>query len=178
MKTLFLVIVSIFWLFNIPSHSPTLDRLNALIGDAGFIAEYGKEPDANADDDIRIKSHLKHVEQLLRRKNVSGLAPELREKRSELPDMLHTYWTAGAFPRNHDHPGERRPCFIDKDGKEWDCRWCGGSRTIFPSAVLEPRGQEWVVRGIDRFGIFGGVIADVDQFPIDQGLECKNQCCG
>jgi hypothetical protein len=32
-------------------------------------------------------------------------------------DLLKQYWTRGIFPSNYDYPGERRPCFIDRDGK-------------------------------------------------------------
>lgn len=31
-------------------------------------------------------------------------------------DLLHTYWKAGIFPKNYDHPNQRMPCFIDKEG--------------------------------------------------------------
>ncbi|MCH8331176.1 MAG: hypothetical protein IH946_07320, partial [Bacteroidetes bacterium] len=30
-------------------------------------------------------------------------------------NALKEYWQAGEFPKNYDYPGERRPCFIDKD---------------------------------------------------------------
>ena len=30
--------------------------------------------------------------------------------------LLHEYWNAGVFPNNYDYPGERRPCFIDRNG--------------------------------------------------------------
>ena len=31
--------------------------------------------------------------------------------------MLHQYRLNGVFPKNLDYPDERRPCFIDKDGR-------------------------------------------------------------
>src|SRR5690606_12655727 len=39
------------------------------------------------------------------------------------------------------------------------------------SPVLEPSGQERVVRRIHRLSGIGGMLGDVDQFTIDQGLQ-------
>ena len=38
-------------------------------------------------------------------------------QRDHVLDLLHEYWVAGIFPRNYDYKGERRPCFIDRDGR-------------------------------------------------------------
>ncbi len=90
--------------------------MNPIIGDISFVSKYGHQPDANTDNDLRIKTHLEYVEKLLRNKNVSAMTAELQSKRKQLLDLLHTYWTAGVFPKNYDHAGRRKPCFIDRDG--------------------------------------------------------------
>ena len=90
--------------------------VNAIIGDASFIAEFGRSPNASIDEKLRLRTHLRHVEQILRSRNTDHLPIELQEKRSDMLDLLHQYWIAGVFPRNHDHPDQRKPCFIDRDG--------------------------------------------------------------
>jgi hypothetical protein len=91
--------------------------INPLIGDISFISKFGQQPTATTDEDLRIKTHLEYVENLLRQKDVSDLTAEQIEKRNHLLDLLHTYRTAGIFPRNYDYKGTRQPCFIDKNGR-------------------------------------------------------------
>ena len=98
------------------NQKPDKDSVNAVIGDISYEEEFGSEPDKNADEQTRIKTHLKYVEEKLRKKDVSHLSPELRKRRAEMLDLLHDYRTAGEFPVNYDYPNERRPCFIDKNG--------------------------------------------------------------
>ncbi len=90
--------------------------VNAVIGDVSFLATYGYEPTEQTNEIVRLQTHLKYVEQLLRSKDVSGLATEQQENRQKLLGLLNEYWTAGAFPKNYDYPDQRRPCFIDKHG--------------------------------------------------------------
>ena len=90
--------------------------VNALLGDSSFVHHFGYMPTATTDEDLRIKTHLAYVEQLLRKKEISGLSAEQQAMRVHLLDLLHDYRTAGVFPRNYDYPGERVPCFIDKHG--------------------------------------------------------------
>lgn len=90
--------------------------INPVIGDISFIEKFGKLPDKLTNENLRIKTHLEYVEKLLRSKNTSGLSDNLKSARAFLLDKLHEYWTAGNFPKNYDHPEERKPCFIDKDG--------------------------------------------------------------
>lgn len=90
--------------------------INPLLGDISFVDKFGQQPTATTNEDLRIKTHLEYVENLLRQKDCSNLTPELKEKRKNLLDLLHNYWTAGIFPRNYDYRNERKPCFIDKDG--------------------------------------------------------------
>lgn len=90
--------------------------INPLIGDISFVDKFGVKPTATTDEDLRIKTHLEYVENVLRQKDVSNLIAEQIEKRNHLLDLLHDYWTTGLFPRNYDYKDERQPCFIDKDG--------------------------------------------------------------
>ncbi len=91
--------------------------INPLLGDISFINKFGHNPDATTDDNLRIKTHLEFVENLLRKKNISNLPASEKIKRNHLLDLLHQYWTAGIFPRNYEYATERKPCFIDKDAR-------------------------------------------------------------
>jgi hypothetical protein len=98
-------------------HAQTISQpINPIVQDQGFIQLTGVEPDAYTPELARIQSHLCYVEGLLRQQDVSHLNPAQQYKRSVALDLLHTYWTAGVFPVNYDYPGERKPCFIDRDG--------------------------------------------------------------
>ena len=89
--------------------------INPLLGDISFVSKFGHQPDATTNEDLRIKTHLEYVENLLRQEDISKLSPELQQRRNHLLDLLHDYWTAGVFPRNYDYKAHRNPCFIDKD---------------------------------------------------------------
>lgn len=91
--------------------------VNPIIGDISFISKFGHQPDPTTDNDLRIKTHLEYVENLLRQKDVSKLPVALQNKRLQLLDLLHDYWTAGIFPGNYDYTDQRKPCFIDKYNK-------------------------------------------------------------
>lgn len=90
--------------------------VNQVVGDISFVAKFGHSPTSSTDEDIRIKTHLAYVENLLQRRDISHLEPALRAKRKQLLDLLHDYRAKGAFPRNFDHKGKRVPCFIDVKG--------------------------------------------------------------
>lgn len=91
--------------------------INSVLGDASFVAAFGQLPGGVAGEDLRIATHLEYVERLLRSRDVRALPQALREERLRNLDRLHAYRTRRIFPRNHDYPGERRPCFIDRDGR-------------------------------------------------------------
>lgn len=93
------------------------DQVNSLVGNAGYVAATGHEPLVGTNDDERVQAHLAYAERLLRQHPAVGLSPALAQRRAHLLDLLHGYWVAGVFPRNYDFPGERRPCFIDRDGR-------------------------------------------------------------
>lgn len=89
--------------------------INPVLGDISFVHKFGHNPDRSTNNELRIITHLEYVENLLRKKDVASIPAGLKKKRENLLDMLHKYWTTGAFPKNYDHPGQRKPCFIDKD---------------------------------------------------------------
>jgi hypothetical protein len=99
------------------SQQPDRQSINPILGDLSFVQTYGHAPDASTDENTRIRTHLAYVETRLRATDVMSLSASQRVQRNHVLDLLHDYWTAGVFPRNYDHPGERRPCFIDRDGR-------------------------------------------------------------
>lgn len=72
--------------------------------------------DFRSAETARIRRHLATVEAELRARDVSTLTPAQREARTKNLDVLHAYWTRGAFPVNTDFPGRRVPYFIDRYG--------------------------------------------------------------
>ena len=111
------IVVILFFSFNTSKSFDKRDLINPVIGDISFISKFGYSPDASTDSELRIITHLEYVEKLLRKADVSRLTREEKMKRNHLLDLMHEYWTTGVFPRNYDHPGERKPCFIDKDNR-------------------------------------------------------------
>ena len=113
-------LLSIFVLTNLIScNNNTSDikqKVNAVIGDISYNQTFGQQPNKETDENIRLQTHLKYVEQQLRNKDVSFLSIEQKENRIKMLDLLNDYWTAGVFPKNYDYPDQRIPCFIDKDG--------------------------------------------------------------
>lgn len=103
--------------FNTTSDVNRQQTVNSILGDESFIKKFGYSPDAATNEDIRIITHLEYVENLLRKKNVSHLTGKDQRKRIYLLDLLHNYWKTGVFPRNYDYTMQRKPCFIDKDGR-------------------------------------------------------------
>lgn len=91
--------------------------VNALIGDQSFQEVFGKLPEAGTDENLRIQTHLLFVEKMLREKSSVHLSSQQLQNRIAVLDLLNQYWKLGIFPSNYDYPGERRPCFIDRDGK-------------------------------------------------------------
>lgn len=91
--------------------------VNPILNDISYVHKFGHQPNSSTDEDLRIRTHLEYVENLLRKRNVSKLSPELNQKRKYLLDLLHDYRIAGIFPRNYDYKENRAPCFIDKDSR-------------------------------------------------------------
>ncbi|WP_296622825.1 hypothetical protein [Marivirga sp.] len=90
--------------------------VNPVIGDISFLETFENLPTKETKEDLRIKTHLKYVEKVLRSKDVSNFTNEQQENRLKMLDLLKEYWTAGVFPGNYDYPEQRKPCFIDKNG--------------------------------------------------------------
>jgi hypothetical protein len=103
--------------FYVTASSQNFKEINPVLHDNSYIAAFGRMPDETTDEQLRIRTHLSYTEQILRETSITNLAPVQRANRNAVLDMLHEYWLAGIFPVNRDHPGERRPCFIDADGK-------------------------------------------------------------
>lgn len=91
--------------------------VNPVLGDISFESTFGKKPTAEVSSELRIATHLAYVENLLRQKEMPHLTAALKEKRSHALDLLHQYRINAVFPENFDYPGERKPCFIDKNGR-------------------------------------------------------------
>ncbi len=90
--------------------------VNAVIGDISFLEKFGNQPTKETNENIRLQTHLKYVEKILRSKDASNLTKEQKENRLKMLDLLNDYLAAGVFPKNYDYPDQRIPCFIDKDG--------------------------------------------------------------
>jgi hypothetical protein len=68
-------------------------------------------------DHVRIYTHLTDVERELRARDVSDLPLTAQAARGRALDRLKEYREAGVYPRNHGHPAERVPYFVDSDGR-------------------------------------------------------------
>jgi hypothetical protein len=95
--------------------------------------------DAVQADRLRIRQHLSQVEQRLRAAPVDELSPSARLARARSLDELHRYWQVGVFPHNSQHPNQRRPYFIDDEG-----------RACAVGALIQRSGHEALARRIDE----------------------------
>lgn len=115
MKNLTLILLIVLLGACQQKNAPKRNSINPVIGNTSYVEKFGKEPTAQINEDVRIKTHLSYVEKLLRKKSTLHLSIIERKKRALILDYLQSYHEAGIFPRNYDHEDERRPCFIDKD---------------------------------------------------------------
>jgi hypothetical protein len=90
--------------------------VNAVLGDESYVDRFGAAPAPGTNETLRLATHLRYVEALLRARDVRALPPALRAERARNLDRLHAYIAAGIFPQNHTYPG-RRPHFIDEAGR-------------------------------------------------------------
>ena len=67
-------------------------------------------------EEMRVACHLLYAESLIRSKTADHLNRTQKINREKMCDLLHYYAVRGQYPKNYDYPGERAPCFIDKDG--------------------------------------------------------------
>ncbi len=96
--------------------SQPLQTVNAVLNDESYVAVFGNQPGSDADEKLRIRTHLYYVGSLLRNTSSDHLSYEQWMNRMKILGMLQQYNEAGNFPVNRDYPGERKPCFIDADG--------------------------------------------------------------
>jgi len=117
-SSIYLLSLSVLILnFNCIQSANNKQAVNSILGDISFIQKFGHQPSSTTNEDLRIKTHLEYVEDILRQKDIRALTPELQKKRKNLLDLLHHYWTEGVFPRNYDYKEDRKPCFIDKENR-------------------------------------------------------------
>jgi hypothetical protein len=118
---------------------PRPDRttaINAVIGDASWTAGSAVE----ADEQLRIRTHLRFVLGRLRSRDVSALDADQLRNRGESLRTLEHYIARGEFPRRTgDEYVGRRPRFIDDRGVH-----CAVGQLIADS------GREDLARAIDR----------------------------
>lgn len=117
MKIIPFLIIIIAGITGLYFSVPTAPGINPIIGDESYQTLYSSEVPEDIDEQKRIRIHLSYVEQLLRKKDVSHLSADFQEKRKTAIELLRAYWQAGEFPSNYDYPGERKPCFRDKDNQ-------------------------------------------------------------
>lgn len=117
-KTVALSLVVItFFISSINLFASSSQPVNSILADKSFHSRFGYSPDGFSGENLRIKTHLEYVYELLKNKNVSYLPPELFSQRMLLLEFLHEYLQAEIFPHNYDHNDQRVPCFIDRDGR-------------------------------------------------------------
>ncbi len=108
--------IAAFLGMTLASTQRQIQPINAVIGDESFIETFGRRPDLQTSEPLRIETHLAYVEQKLRSRKVTHLPEPLQKKRQQLLTLLQQYRDAGHFPKNHDYPEERRPCLMDREG--------------------------------------------------------------
>mmetsp|Transcript_109250 Transcript_109250/g.319816 ORF Transcript_109250/g.319816 Transcript_109250/m.319816 type:complete len:323 (+) Transcript_109250:73-1041(+) len=91
---------------------PRAQPLNSVLGDAGFLASFGRKPGPEDSEALRIKAHLLHMVDQLRKRESAG-APAARQA---CVSRLEAYARAGCFPRHVSPPEARMPVFIDHSG--------------------------------------------------------------
>jgi len=92
-----------------------ISAINALVGDASFVARHGRLPTAADDQTERIAAHLAFAEQILRAADLSRLTSAQRAARAELLAVLRAYIAARRFPLPEATWG-RLPAFVDREG--------------------------------------------------------------
>jgi hypothetical protein len=110
-----ILLTGFVWAVNFNGRPANKNSINPVLGNASFVQKYGHEPGMEAGEDERIQTHLLYAEELLRNKNTDHLPVAVAENRNHLLNLLHNYAIAKKFPKNYDYPGERKPCFIDRD---------------------------------------------------------------
>ncbi len=80
----FLIIsFSSFFLLNISKENSHHNKINTIIGDISFVSKFGHDPGLNDNENLRTKTHLEYVKNLLRTSDVSDLPSGTQQKRRE-----------------------------------------------------------------------------------------------
>ncbi|MBT9548432.1 MAG: hypothetical protein IV090_23770 [Candidatus Sericytochromatia bacterium] len=99
-----------------PAAAALQRSVNAVLGDRSYSHRFGHLPGPEANETLRIQTHLAYVEGQLRRHTPQAIPAQFHAQRRQLLDFLHQYWTTGVFPSQNAYPG-RRPHFIDEQGR-------------------------------------------------------------
>lgn len=91
-------------------------KVNPIVGNAGFVNAFGRHPEIEDEKEL-VKSHLSYALAMLRNADVSALSASQLSNRKNRLNELEAYIRAGVFPENFDYPGERKPCFIDRNDR-------------------------------------------------------------
>lgn len=94
-----------------------VEPVNQVLGDASYVATFGRFPSRATPDKVRLQTHLSYVERMLRARPADHLTFAQQQRRARALDHLRAYWQTGIFPRNTTHQGERTPVFIDAEGR-------------------------------------------------------------
>jgi hypothetical protein len=87
--------------------------VNHHLGDDSFVAKFGRLPNADDSEALRMHVHLQYVRDLLSKQPATSAA--LLSRRAQLLSYLDDYITLGVTPKNL-HVAHRSPVFIDDDG--------------------------------------------------------------
>ena len=98
------------------SDSTSRRDINPIIGEQAFFETFGRLPDAQDSEYLRIQTHLRYVLRRLVTQTPSNLGREQLAERDKNLRNLERYIEDGQFPSNYDYPGARKPCFIDQNG--------------------------------------------------------------
>ncbi|HEU0031344.1 MAG TPA: hypothetical protein VFQ53_11975 [Kofleriaceae bacterium] len=90
-----------------------VDGANHHVGDASFVAAFGRAPDARDAEPMRMHAHLAYIRAQLAAKPATR--PELAARRAEILGYLDDYIAKGITPVNTHLPW-RTPVFIDDYG--------------------------------------------------------------
>ncbi|CAF1449193.1 unnamed protein product [Didymodactylos carnosus] len=88
-----------------------------MLGNASFIVEnqnylnkFGHSPTGNGNEQLRIRTHLEYVENLIRNQTSTSSSSLLQ---LQALDYLNDYWNIGQFPQHDKYYQHRLPRFID-----------------------------------------------------------------
>ncbi len=98
-----------------PLHGTPIATINSVIGDDSFVQAFGRLPQRSDGAVLRISTHLKYVDQLLRARDTAELSLAQRLRRTYALEILSQYYRRGQFPEGESTQGYL-PTFIDRHG--------------------------------------------------------------